>query len=97
MQPLMFFVVLQLFDSLTTLLGFKMGLGEGNPVVRSILPSAGPILGVVLSKVAALGLVVLCIQLNRRAIIGKINRWYVALILWNFANICYVAIAHPWG
>jgi hypothetical protein len=93
--PLAFFVILQLFDVVTTLLGFELGLGEGNPVVRSILPAMGPVWGILTTKIAALALVALCILLNRKTVVSKINHWYAALILWNFANICYVVIVRP--
>jgi hypothetical protein len=93
--PLVFFVILQLFDSASTLVGFKLGLGEGNPVVRSILPSMGPIGGILISKTVALALVAACFALGRSTIISKVNRWYVALVLWNFVNISYVMIVHP--
>jgi len=95
--PLAFFLLLQLCDVVTTLVGFKLGLGEGNPVVRSILPAMGPIWGVLATKTMALSLVLACLLLKRKRTISKINRWYIAVVCWNFVNICYVLVVHPWG
>ena len=43
----------------------------------------GPIWGVLLSKVVALGLGALAIWLRRVRLIDKLNYWYAALVIWN--------------
>jgi hypothetical protein len=48
------FLYLQLLDLLTTLLGFRLGAAEASPFIRLIM-HAGPVTGVIASKVLALG------------------------------------------
>jgi hypothetical protein len=86
------FLYLQLLDVATTLVGFRMGLAEASPFVNW-LTQFGPILGLVLSKVLAVGLLTLCITLHRPRVIRWAAYWYIALLAWNlFAIGCCGAI-----
>jgi hypothetical protein len=76
------FIYLQLLDLLTTLVGFKLGAGEASPFIR-VLMHAGPIWGVALSKVVALGLGALCVYTNKTHVIRWITYWYCGLVVWN--------------
>lgn len=80
------FIYLQFLDLLTTLLGFRLGATEASPFIR-ILMHLGPALGVLLSKLLALGLGALCIYLNRPRLIGWANYWYSTLIVWNLMTL----------
>ena len=76
------FVYLQLLDLLTTLVGFRMGAGEASPFIRMLM-HVGPAVGVVASKVLALGIGALCVAVNRAYLIRWISYWYGGLIIWN--------------
>jgi hypothetical protein len=76
------FIYLQLLDLLTTLVGFKLGAGEASPFIR-VLMHAGPVWGVALSKVLALGLGALCVYTNKKHVIRWITYWYCGLVVWN--------------
>jgi hypothetical protein len=76
------FIYLQLLDLLTTLVGFKVGVGEASPFIRMMM-HAGPTTGVVLSKVLALGLGAFCVWANKAHVVRWISYWYSALIVWN--------------
>jgi hypothetical protein len=76
------FIYLQLLDLLTTLVGFKLGAGEASPFIR-VLMHAGPVWGVTLSKVVALGLGALCVYTNKTHVIRWITYWYCGLVVWN--------------
>ena len=76
------FIYLQLLDLLTTLIGIRMGAAEASPFIR-VLMHFGPSLGVVLSKVFALGLGAICIQLKKQYLIRWISYWYGCLVVWN--------------
>jgi hypothetical protein len=80
------FLYLQVLDLLTTLVGFKLGISEASPFVRSLM-HFGPGIAVVASKIAAVILAGLCIALNRSHLIRLINYWYAALIIWNLGSI----------
>jgi hypothetical protein len=76
------FVYLQILDVLSTLIGFSLGNTEASPFVR-LLVRFGPVAGLALSKVVALGLVAACFMLKRMRMIRFINYWYAGLIVWN--------------
>ena len=76
------FVYLQLLDLLTTLVGIRIGAAEASPFIR-VLMHAGPAVGVIASKVLALGIGAVCVSLNKGHIIRWISYWYGGLIVWN--------------
>jgi hypothetical protein len=76
------FVYLQLLDLLTTLVGFRMGASEASPFIRTLM-QAGPVAGVLASKVLALGLGAVCIWAHKANVIRWITYWYSGLIVWN--------------
>ena len=76
------FIYLQLLDLLTTLLGFRVGAAEASPFIR-VLMHAGPAVGVITSKVLALGIGAICVYLNKAHIIRWISYWYSGLVIWN--------------
>jgi len=76
------FVYLQLLDLLTTLVGFRMGAAEASPFIRMLM-HVGPTVGVVISKVLALGIGAICVATNKGHLIRWISYWYGGLIVWN--------------
>ncbi len=78
------FLYLQLLDLLTTLVGFRLGASEASPFIRALM-QLGPELGVLLSKLAAVGLGALCIALRKAHLIRWICYWYAALVVWNLS------------
>jgi hypothetical protein len=82
MSTIYIFIYLQLLDLLTTLVGFKLGASEASPFIR-VLMQFGPGLGVLFSKLLALGLGALCIYTGRLHIVRWISFWYAGLVVWN--------------
>jgi hypothetical protein len=80
------FLYLQVLDFFTTLIGFKLGLGEASPFIRALM-HLGPMAGLLLSKAAALALAGVCLALHRPHLIRWITYWYAALIFWNLCTI----------
>jgi hypothetical protein len=80
------FVYLQLLDLLTTLIGFKLGAVEASPFIRMMM-YAGPAVGVLSSKLLALGIGGLCMYQKRTHLIRWASYWYGALVVWNLAVI----------
>jgi len=76
------FVYLQLLDLLTTLIGFRIGAAEASPFIRTLM-HAGPMTGVILSKLLALGLGGYCVYTKKLGLIRLINYWYGVLVVWN--------------
>ena len=83
------FIYLQVLDFITTVLGFRLGASEASPFIR-MLAHFGPSFGVALSKMLALGLGGICVWLKKDRIIGWINYWYAALVIWNLCVILRV-------
>jgi len=83
LRTLYIFATLQILDVATTLYGFSIGAGEASPFVRFLIGS-GPISGLVLSKVVAVGLLLICLRTGRSHVVGWINYWYSAVAIWNF-------------
>jgi len=76
------FLYLQILDVLTTLVGFSLGNLEASPFVR-LMVRWGPVNGLIVSKLFAGCVALLCLALKRRHLIRWINYWYGALALWN--------------
>jgi len=76
------FVYLQLLDTLTTLVGFRLGASEASPFIKMLM-HAGPFAGVLLSKLIALTLGGACIYWKRLHVIRWASYWYGGLIVWN--------------
>ena len=89
------FIYLQLLDLLTTLLGFRLGAAEASPFIR-LMMHAGPLNGVIVSKVLALGIGALCIYTNKSHVIRWISYWYGGLVIWNLM-VMLTASGHTGG
>jgi hypothetical protein len=80
------FLYLQVLDLLTTLVGFKLGISEASPFIRSLL-HFGPSFAVAASKILAVCLAGICVGLHRSYLVRWINYWYAGLVIWNLFNI----------
>jgi hypothetical protein len=76
------FIYLQLLDLLTTLVGFKLGAAEASPFIRMLM-HAGPAVGVIASKILALGLGAFCVYTHKQHLIRWATYWYGGLVVWN--------------
>jgi hypothetical protein len=85
------FIYLQLLDFLTTVVAVKIGFAEVSPFVRWLMRSSLS-MGLLESKMVALGLAIFCISSNRGFLVRWINRWYAALVVW---NLVLMWIANP--
>src|ERR1041385_1638584 len=72
------FVVLQGLDLLTTMLAFRMGAFEVNPLVAHLPGTLGRFRGVLVSKLMAIG-----IAMGVRRLIWVVNVFYTVIIIWN--------------
>ncbi|HLY16049.1 MAG TPA: DUF5658 family protein [Bryobacteraceae bacterium] len=87
------FLYLQVLDFVTTLIGFRLGLSEASPFIRSLL-YLGPMAALLISKGVALALAGVCIALHKQHLIRWITYWYAALIAWNLYAILAGAACH---
>src|SRR4051794_15919831 len=86
-QPsLTVFVILQVLDVITTLMGIHMGAREASIFVGQLM-SAGPVGGLLLSKIFAVFLVASALKFKRPRLVVFLNYWFAAVITWNLAMI----------
>jgi hypothetical protein len=82
------FAYLQLLDLLTTLTNLASGVGEANPMIRSLFVIAGSALGGLLAaKAVALGLALHCWRGRRLRLLGRVNLFYAGLVAWNLVAL----------
>jgi hypothetical protein len=87
MPAIYIFVYLQLLDFLTTVAGFRLGASEASPFIAKLIHASSPIMGVATSKVLGLAMGGVCIATNKLRLVGWINYWYAALVVWNLSVI----------
>jgi hypothetical protein len=87
------FIYLQLLDLLTTLVGFKLGADEASPFIRMLM-HAGPVAGVLASKLVALVLGGVCVYAKKQNLIRWVSYWYAGLVAWNLM-VMLVSPGHP--
>lgn len=76
------FVALQGLDLLTTMVAFRMGAFEVNPLVAHLTMTFGRFRGVLISKLLAIA-----IAMGVRRLIWVVNVIYAVIILWNSINL----------
>src|SRR6185369_11849111 len=80
------FFCLQAADVLTTLVGFRHGLSEASPFIQYLM-QLGPFAGLLASKLVAFVLGGFCVWRKSFRVMGMINCWYGALVIWNLVLI----------
>jgi hypothetical protein len=81
---LVIFGYFQLLDILTTVVFLLNGVEEANPLVKFALRTApNPLIGLLMIKLAALGLALYCWRLGRRSLLLRINILFAILVSWN--------------
>jgi Domain of unknown function (DUF5658) len=79
---------LQIMDLLSTLLFLAHGVKEANPLVKwSISVTDSNVAGLVAVKCIACLLALAAVQSGRTALVVKINRFFVFLVLWNLTAL----------
>lgn len=77
------FVVLQGLDLITTLIAFRMGAFEVNPLVAQLTVLFGRFRGLLISKLMAIA-----IAMGVRRLIWVVNIFYAGIIAWNVLVLC---------
>lgn len=87
-QLLVQYSYLQVLDFLTTVAFLLNGVREGNPIVRLAMQVApNPMIGLLLVKLAAVGLGLYCWKMGRNQILGRINLLFAIVVAWNLAAL----------
>jgi len=78
------FVVLQVLDILTTLLGLQMGAQEGSMFLGRLM-HAGPVAALLIAKIIAVLLVAMAMRFKRPRMVVFLNYWFAVVVSWNLA------------
>src|SRR5215471_17098658 len=85
------FVVLQVLDILTTLMGLQMGAHEANIFVGGLM-RVGPVAALLIAKIIAVLLVAMALKFKRPRVIVFLNFWFAAVVTWNLGTIAYALV-----
>ena len=80
------FVVLQVLDVLSTLIGLNVGAQEASIFVGRLM-NAGPVAALLISKILAVALVAVALKFRRTRVIVFLNYWFAAVVSWNLLLI----------
>ncbi len=87
------FVLLQLLDILTTLLGLRMGAHEGSLFIGRLM-RVGPMAGLLISKMFAVCLVGMALRWHRPRVVVLLNYWLAIVVAWNMFAIYSTVLLH---
>jgi hypothetical protein len=87
------FVLLQLVDILTTLLGLRMGAREGSVFIGRLM-QVGPMAGLLISKMLAVCLVGMALRWHRPRVVVMLNYWSAIVVAWNLFAIYSTVLLH---
>lgn len=85
-QSVIVFLFLQALDILTTMLGLRLGAGEGSAFISRLM-SFGPVPALLLSKAISMILVTAVVAYGRGRFLRRLNLWYAGLVTWNLVII----------
>jgi hypothetical protein len=80
------FVILQVLDILTTLLGLEMGARESSLFIGRLM-QVGPIAALLIAKLFAALLVAAALRFRRPRLVVFLNYWFAAVVAWNLGTI----------
>ena len=86
------FVLLQLLDVLTTLLGLRVGAHEGSIFIARLM-KMDPMAALWISKLFAVILVGVAVRWHRPRVVVLVNYWMAILVVWNLFAIYATALA----
>jgi hypothetical protein len=91
MNPLNFFILLQILDVATTMVVLAMGGSENNPIVAHLM-SFGPVGGLIVSKVFVISVATAGAFLHKARGIRLANVVFCGVVVWNVSIIARLAL-----
>ena len=81
------FVLLQMLDFMTTLIGIRMGGSELSPFISWLMESTTPVVGLTAVKLLGFGLAAYAMWARRDRLVRWVNYVFALIVLWNVFNI----------
>ena len=91
MNPLHFFILLQVLDVATTMVVLALGGSEKNPIVAHLM-SLGPVGGLIVSKILVIGVATAGAFLQKARGIRLANVVFCGVVAWNVSIIARLAL-----
>jgi hypothetical protein len=80
------FVVLQVLDILTTMIGLQMGAREASIFIGRLM-QVGPVAALLIAKIFAVLLVAAAMKFKRPRVVVFLNYWFAVVVSWNLGTI----------
>ncbi len=87
MNYLEVFVLLQVLDLLTTLVGFRVGAGEASVFISWLMRLTDPLSGLVIAKIIGLSWGAFCLWRRKPLAIRIANYFFAGVVVWNLYQI----------
>ncbi len=87
------FVLLQLLDIVTTLLGLRVGAHEGSLFIARLM-KMNPMAALLISKLLAVILVGVALRWHRPRVVVLVNYWVGLVVIWNLIAIYSTVLLH---
>lgn len=94
-QAMLQYSYLQVLDFLTTVAFLIQGVREANPLVKlAMFYSPNPLGGLLLVKVAAIGLGLYCWRVGKQRLLSRMNIMFAVVVAWNLAALILGSATH---
>src|SRR5215471_7299757 len=80
------FVVLQVLDILTTMIGLQMGAREASIFIGRLM-QVGPVAALLIAKIFAVLLMATAMKFKRPRVVVFLNYWFALVVSWNLGTI----------
>ena len=87
MTSLEVFVLLQVLDVMTTLVGLHIGGTELSPFIAWVIGVTDPMTGLTMAKLIGFGIAGVCLWLRLPRVIHVANYFCAGLVIWNLYQI----------
>ncbi|MDP3001363.1 MAG: DUF5658 family protein [Bryobacterales bacterium] len=87
MNYLEVFVLLQLLDFLTTLVGLRVGAGEASPFISWLMQATTPLTGLMIAKLIGVAWGAFCLLRHKPFAIRLANYFFAGVVVWNLVQI----------
>ena len=77
------FVLLQMLDFFTTLIGLRVGGSEMSPFIAWLMHLTSPVIGLTAVKVLGFGLAGIALWSRRERVLTTVNYVFSAIVVWN--------------
>lgn len=79
---------LQMLDFLTTIAFLIQGVREANPLVKfAMLYAPNPLSGLLVVKIAAIGLGIYCWKVRKERLLTRMNILFAVVVAWNLGAL----------